>query len=503
MLSIIGKTNNKQEQEPAVTGSGQSITRSGAWIRILTICAILALMLSSCKRYEPAALSGEYDKAILESSSIAITDETGETDETQTEQETSTEETDAAVPEAEDTRVPVKVKGIYLASKPLNNESLMAELWGHMDETELNAVVIDIKDDYGMVTYDMQGLEILDELQSVRIDIKDMPSLMNTFKEHGIYTIARIVSLRDPHIGDVKPEWCLTNPDGTVYTDNSGYTWANPYKDEYWDYLLNIAKRCAEDGFDEIQFDYIRFCTDRGADECVFDEAEVRGRDKISIITEKVQYLSDNLKPLGVYVSCDVFGTIIGSRIDSRLVGQDYTVMSTIVDYMCPMIYPSHYAAGNFGLDMPDKHPYESILGALKLSKSVLSKSQTDGEKQAVVRPWLQSFTASWLGSGNYIEYDAEAVRKEIQAVYDAGYDEWILWSVSVSYDYSGILSKEEGEAEYERILESRAALPPEETAEDPAETFPSELSDALDGEDLSEEDKAILEQDGPIITYE
>ena len=167
------------------------------------------------------------------------------------------------------------------------------------------------------------------------------------------------------------------------------------------------------------------------------------------------------------------------------------------------MIYPSHYAAGNFGLDMPDKHPYESISGALKNSRSVLQRSASDSGRQAGVRPWLQAFTASWLGSGNYIEYDAEAVRQQIQAVYDAGYDEWILWSASVSYDYDGLLSPEEAEEEYEHILESRAALPPEETALTPEETFPSELSDALENGDLSAEDKAILEQDGPIITYE
>ncbi len=465
---------------------------------------IMALLLCSCRRYEPAALDPDFDpSSVKETTAIDVSmDETLEENDEENGDELSDAADDLKTDE-DDTRNPVKVKGIYLASKPLANESFMSSFWDNMDNTELNAVVIDIKDDYGRITYDMHGVGMVDELGTVNAIIDDMPSLMKKFKEHGIYTIARIVSMRDPYIGSVKPEWCLTNPDGTVYKDNSGYTWINPYKTEYWDYLLDIGKACAADGFDEIQFDYIRFCTDKGASDCVFDEAETNGRDKISIITEAVEYLSSNLKKEGVFVSCDVFGTIILSQVDSRSVGQDYPQLALLADYMCPMIYPSHYSAGNFGLDMPDKHPYEAILGALKRSKIALGRAYVDGEKQALVRPWLQSFTASWLGSGNYIAYDAAAVRQEIQAVYDAGYDEWILWSASVNYSYDGLLSPQEAQEESERIAESRAALPPEDTAVNEAETFPSELQNALEGDDLSEEDKAVLEEDGPIITYE
>ncbi len=474
------------------------------------IIFIMAFALTACRRYEPAALDPDYDASdMMETTAINVTiNETDDEDMS----ETGAEGTDLALDgadedilnrQAEDTRTPVKVKGLYLASKPLGSESFMSTFWENIDGTEINAVVIDVKDDYGRVTYDMQGVDIVDELGSVSVDIPDMQNLLKEFEERGIYTIARIVFMRDPYIGETKPEWCMYNADGTLYTDNSGYTWINPYKTEYWDYIVDIAKQCAADGFDEIQFDYIRFSTDSGADDCVFDEADTLGRDKISIITEAVQYLYDNISPEGVFVSCDVYGTIIGSSIDSRAVGQDYTQLAAIVDYMCPMIYPSHYAAGNFGLDIPDKHPYETISGALNNSRTVLSRAAVEGEKQAIIRPWLQNFTATWLGSGNYIEYGSEEIREQIQAVYDTGHDEWMLWSASVNYNYDAFLSEEEAEAEYADILESRAAIPPEETAAEPEETFPAELSEALDGDDLSEEDKAILEQDGPIITYE
>ncbi len=462
----------------------------------------LALCLAGCTRYEPTALDPAYSGSRTESTAAIVVEESArDVTETIGESETYTQ-----AEEPVDTRERTKVKGIYVASKPLANAEFMSKFWERMDNTELNAVVIDIKDDYGRITYDMQGVGVVDELGSVEPVIENMPELMQQFKEHGIYTIARIVSMRDPYIGKVKPEWCLTNADGSIYEDNSGYTWVNPYKTEYWDYLLAIADKCIADGFDEIQFDYIRFCTDKGAGDCVYAEEDTKGRDKISIISEAVQYLAEHIKEQGAFVSCDVFGTIIGSAVDSRSVGQDYPQMASLVDYMCPMIYPSHYAAGNFGLDMPDLHPYEAILGALKRSRSVLSEAFTGSEaygSEAGVRPWLQAFTATWLGSGNYIKYDADAVRKEIQAVYDAGYDEWILWSASVSYDYSGLLTPAEAEAESIRIEESRAALLPEETAAVAAETFPAELKDALDGDELDPTDEAKLLEDGPIVTYD
>lgn len=472
--------------------------------KLFFMIAAVCLLLSGCTRYEPAALEPGYDASTMpETTAISFNSIEADNDNadgsgSETEAETAAEVTDD--------RVRTAVKGIYIASKPLANTEFMSRLWDVMDSTELNAVVIDIKDDYGRISYNMQGVGIVDELGSVDACIEDMPSLMQKFKEHGIYTIARIVSMRDPYIGEVKPEWCLTNPDGSVYKDNSGYTWINPYKTEYWDYLLDIGRQCVADGFDEVQFDYIRFCTDKGASDCVFDDNETKGRDKISIITEAVQYLSDNIRAAGGFVSCDVFGTIIGSPIDARAVGQEYAQLASLVDYMCPMIYPSHYSAGNFGLDMPDKHPYEAILGALKRSRSVLAKSFTQGGdsgNEATVRPWLQAFTATWLGSGNYIDYDTNAIRQQIQGVYDAGYDEWILWSAAVSYDFSGFLTPQEAEAERTRIEESRAALPPEETAAEQAETFPQELQDALDGDDLKPEDEAKLLEDGPIVTYE
>ena len=130
--------------------------------------------------------------------------------------------------------------------------------------------------------------------------------------------------------------------------------------------------------------------------------------------------------------------------------------MAGAVDYMCPMIYPSHYGNGNFGLDVPDLEPYKAILGACNASKKDLALEHTEGVHQAIVRPWLQGFTASWLKS--FQHYGREQIREEIQAVYDAGYDEWILWNASNEYDWTAFLSKKEA-AEEDQALEAKRQM--------------------------------------------
>ncbi|MBQ1241047.1 MAG: sugar fermentation stimulation protein, partial [Lachnospiraceae bacterium] len=219
--------------------------------------------------------------------------------------------------------------------------------------------------------------------------------------------------------------------------DKQGMAWVDPYCKEVWDYLMEVGTIAKEVGFDEVQFDYIRFSTDSTMKNVAYDEERTQGRSKTEVITEFCQYAYENLASQGLFVSADVFGTIIGSEIDANAVGQIYTDMAKHLDYICPMVYPSHYGPGNFGLEYPDKQPYETILGAMKKSKAVLDKAADEDDhihNQAIVRPWLQDFTASYLGEGKYITYGYEEVQQQIQAVLDAGYDEWMLWSAANRY---------------------------------------------------------------------
>lgn len=360
-------------------------------------------------------------------------------------------------------RLPVKVKGIYVSAYVAGTEAMMDTIIQRIDETELNAVVIDVKDDNGRVTFSMDS-PLVQELGASVAYIPDVQGLMEKLREHHIYRIARIPAFRDPYLAEQMPDWCCKKADKTVFRDRNGLAWVDPYKKEVWDYLLEIARQAGKAGFDEIQFDYIRFCTEKGMDQVVFDPADVQGRSRQEVILEFADYVYEALSDEGLTVSADVFGAVIEGGEDARLVGQDYGGMAQILDHICPMIYPSHYGDGYFGIAHPDMQPYDTVLKALQGSRDVLQQAAGEtgseeeagstgeaggeqagaadgpGRRMATVRPWLQDFTASYLR--HHIRYGPQQVREQIQAVYDSGYEEWILWNAGSSYHYDGLLQK-------------------------------------------------------------
>ena len=335
-------------------------------------------------------------------------------------------------------REAVKVRGIYISGPMAGSTELFQNILDSAAGTEINTVVIDFKDDQGRITCPVDS-PVASEIGACRPYVQDMKELIASLKERGLYVIARVVAFRDPWLAEKKPEWSLHLADGSLYRDRQGMAWVDPYRKEVWDYLVEVGTEAKEAGFDEVQFDYIRFSTEGTMRDVVFDEAVTGGRSKTDVITEFVKYAYENLASQGLFVSADVFGTIIGSDIDAQAVGQVYTEMAKHLDYICPMIYTSHYGPGNFGLEHPDTMPYETVLEALKKSQMVMDQAaEADGHvsSQAIVRPWLQDFTASYLGEGNYIPYGYNEVQRQIQAVKDAGYDEWMLWSAANRYHF-------------------------------------------------------------------
>ncbi len=408
------------------------------------------------------------------------------------------------------------VKGIYVtgAMAGTSNVDSLIEL---VERTELNTLVIDIKNDDGRVVCEMDS-PMVEQTGSVKTLVKDMPALVQKCKERGIYLIGRIVAFKDPYLAEQRTDLALHDREGKLFRDNSGLAWVNPYKREVWEYLLEIAGEAVEMGFDEIQFDYIRFATERGMKNVDFGP-EAAGKDKEAVITEFVEYAADRIHEMGAFVSADVYGIIIDSRLDASIVGQNYYEMSKYLDYISPMVYPSHYGPGNLGLDVPDAHPYETIYRSMSASRRVLSgtgqeagtvsgngtggdmaaggsvsgneapESTVSGngvpgstvsgsavpdnavsdrttsantlrepalpdprllepaeEIRAQVRPWLQDFTATWVDG--HIRYGPEEIRAQIQAVYDAGYSEWILWNAANCYTEGGLEPEEEPETE-------------------------------------------------------
>lgn len=323
---------------------------------------------------------------------------------------------------------PTKVKGIYVTG-PIAGTERMSELVSLVEETELNTVVIDIKNDEGILTYDID-IDLVKEMDAYIKYVRDMPGLIEELHSKGIYVIGRIVCFKDPKLANYMPELKLVTPDGRSIVDANGLEWVNPYRNEVWDYICTIAETATDDGFDEIQFDYVRFPIgdDANVAEYGVDIEEYCREDGLN---DFFAYTVNRLHQKGIIVGADLFGTVIGSDTDRDRTGQDYVDIVGVADVVCPMVYPSHYNPGTFGLDVPDAYPYETVYNAM--SKSVEVIEAAPDTKPCVIRPWLQCFNAIWVSG--HITYDAKEIKEQIRAVNDAGYDEWILWNASNHYD--------------------------------------------------------------------
>lgn len=352
--------------------------------------------------------------------------------ETETEEEQDPYAEEVWMGDFVDTRERVNAKGVYVSSMYMYKK--LDEVIRLIDETELNTIVLDIKDDSGYITFNMD-YDVARSIGATTNSIPDIKALVQKLKAHNIYLIARVVSLKDPVLAEKMPELALKNKDGTIFRDKSGLAWVNPYSEQVWEYLTEVCKGCVEAGFDEVNLDYIRFATDSGMKNVDFGpQAETTTR--IEAITNGIRGICEVIKPMGAFVSCDVYGAIISSSVDAKIVGQSYFNMAKYLDYICPMVYPSHYGDGYYNLDYPDTHPYELVYNALMDSNKVLYMLDP-AENKADVRPWLQDFTASWVT--HHIEYGKDEVRGQINAVYDAGYTQWLLWNASINYTESAL----------------------------------------------------------------
>ncbi|MBR1931199.1 MAG: putative glycoside hydrolase [Lachnospiraceae bacterium] len=373
------------------------------------------------------------------------------------------EEAEAAEPETEEPEVVEEaaedrepVHGIYLSAYVAGSSELMESTLTHLDESAINAVVIDIKNDEGRVTWET-GTQIVEEVGSAERLIRDMPGLIETLHAHDIYVIGRFVTFREMYLKDVKPEWMVQNTNGSVYTDKKGFCWIDPANEEAWAYIEEIVEACTQVGFDEIQFDYVRYGTG------IKDEMiGLDGTGRQAAITTFATHMEEFFKELHKPYSLDVFGTIINSEIDRKIVGQDYAALAEHTDYLSPMVYPSHYYDGSFGIAYPDEKPYETVKNAMLESNRVLEeRQQENGEgeaRRARIRPWIQGFTASYLK--HYIKYGGEQIREQIRAVYEAGHEEWLIWNPSCKYPWEELTEDKlpQFDEMQEELLQEQAA---------------------------------------------
>jgi hypothetical protein len=327
---------------------------------------------------------------------------------------------------------PDAVRGIYVTGHSAGGEKFN-QLTNLIDKTDLNAMVIDIKDDHGYLTYQPEETSSFKDIGKPYI--KDPKKMLKTLEEKQIYPIARVVVFKDTALAQKKPEWSYKEGKG-IWKNGRGESFVNPFVKEVWDYNVQIAIEAAKMGFKEIQFDYVRFPEgfenrDASLVYSMGDYKDVKMdnvQKRVNAVTDFVAYARKELKPYDVKVSVDIFG-YTATLPEAPGIGQNFSKISENVDVISSMIYPSHWTS-YFGIAKPDTEPYRLIVEYAKLEKRKLGELKTP----PISRPWLQDFTASWLGSGNYLVYGKKEVEDQIRALKDQGINEYLLWNASNRY---------------------------------------------------------------------
>ncbi|MEI6305276.1 MAG: putative glycoside hydrolase [Deltaproteobacteria bacterium] len=290
----------------------------------------------------------------------------------------------------------------------------------------LNAVVIDIKDSTGKVGYDSK-VPLVTQTGAYQKRIRDLDAILKYCRDKKIYTIARIAVFQDPNLANARHDLAIGSKVGGAWKDRKGLAWVDPASREVWDYNIAIAKEAAAKGFDEVQLDYVRFPTD-GKLKTLSYPVYKGNVPKHEIIRNFFQYVDQQLKPVDVLTSADIFG--LTTMVDDDMnIGQRIQDVADYVDYVCPMIYPSHYPRGHLGMKNPAEHPYRVIYDA-----SMRGMRRLEG-KRAKMRPWLQDFK---LGAA----YDKKMILEQIQAARDAGVSGFSMWNARNVYTEAAYLAK-------------------------------------------------------------
>ena len=323
----------------------------------------------------------------------------------------------------------VKVKGIYVTSSSASLNKKMDELIALTKRTKINAFVIDVKEDDGTLLFKMEAGEKYNPLANRRAPIKDIEKFMKRLKDNNIYTIARIVSFKDPTYAKANPDKAIiSKATGKPFTNSDGVIWVSPHDRYLWEYNVAVAKEAAKAGFDEIQFDYVRFPASNGGKlDKELNYRNTKNESKPETIQKYLAYARKELEPLGVYIAADVYGQV-GSLPDDMALGQHWESVSNVVDYICPMIYPSHYGRGVYGLPVPDAYPYKTVYHCTQDSINRNANIDTP----AMIRPWIQAFTAKWVKG--HINYGPKEIELQVQALRDLGIEDYILWSPTNKY---------------------------------------------------------------------
>jgi hypothetical protein len=336
------------------------------------------------------------------------------------------------------------VRGIYL-NKWVFARQKFYDLIALADTTEVNAFVIDVKDATGEITYPSAVPTAVEIGANRAPSVRDPRVRLAALREHGIHAIARIVVARDPLLARGKHDWAIHDAHGGLWIDGLGEPWVDAFHDSVWIYAAELAEEAVLMGFDEIQFDYVRFPDEPPARlRRTVHPAQREGDSKRQAIRRNTRALGRRVKRLGVPFTLDIFGLTASARGDLGI-GQVWEDLAGEADVVLPMVYPSHYRRGSYGIAHPNAEPYETVRRALQ---DAVARSAAMA-RSAKIRPYLQSFSIF------RVRYTAAEVRAQIEATEDVGLTDWILWNASGNYPAAALRTS------LTRRTERRAADPP------------------------------------------
>lgn len=318
---------------------------------------------------------------------------------------------------------PPVVRGIYVNAWVFGSDRFY-DLVALADTTEINAFVIDVKDGTGHLAY-RSSLPLAIEIGANRmVRAPDVRARLTVLQERGIHPIARIVVAKDPLLADGRPDWSVRHVEGGLWADRIGHHWVDAYRDSVWMYAADVAEEAVLMGFAEIQFDYIRFPDEpRERMQNAIFSARREGESRRGAIRRNLRLLRGRVRSLGVPFTVDIFGLTTSAQGDMGI-GQNWEDIAVLADVVLPMVYPSHYYAGAYGLDFPNAEPYETVRRALQ---DGIRRNEAIPDA-ARIRPYLQSFSI------RRVRYTAKEVRAQIDAVHDLGLTDWVLWNASGRY---------------------------------------------------------------------
>ena len=343
-------------------------------------------------------------------------------------------EPEEVAPEVPRVELPDEVRGLYWTSVTAASQRGQ-DLLAYMKQTGINAVVIDTKMDNGEVSFTPHDESILPYVQR-KPGMDNIDEILAQLHEEGIYRIARIPVMRDAAFAHNHPHLAMQRPGGGFWYDDIGSLWVDPAGSEVSDYAIALAKEAYARGFDEIQFDYVRFASDGAVSSIVYPVYN-KQETKVAVMQRFFKKVGSAMQEAGIPVSFDLFGMTYFSHNDFNI-GQRMVDVFPYSDFTSAMVYPSHYPNGFRGLGNPAEHPYAIVKMSMDEGADRMRGlySGSEEELRKTFRPWIQDFDIGAV-------YTAPLIEAQIQAARDTGCSGWILWNARNVYEPANYLPSE------------------------------------------------------------